>query len=157
MSVPPRLSNQQKFTLAYLYDFNTTNHSCRLQPISREAAKEFDGLYDRSNATNDIDDTSSAMLLRSIFDSLDKQKVVTNEHSASFSRSIDRLHDRELIWKNHNELYDEYYEGNTLVSHHRYSRQASWIGLTSDGESVGAELLRQHNDGRYSLSFTTLD
>jgi hypothetical protein len=71
-----------------------------------------------------------------------RRRSVSESHSASVSRSVTRLGERGFVERKR-ALYE--------------SGKSHRVTLTDDGYSVAQEILRRCRDGRYSLSFDTLD
>lgn len=154
MAVPPRLSDQQKFILAYLAEQGSP--SWPTTRVSWAVAREFEGrVTDRKE--NMADGGASPALAGIIMRSLEKQEVLTPEHRSSFSRAVSRLEDRGLIWKRRRTVEREYLEADlTRVKESRESEQSVRLGLTEEGEAAADAILQRVGDGRYALSFETL-
>jgi hypothetical protein len=73
----------------------------------------------------------------------------------SFPRTVERLDDRGLLRRV--TRYRRFQGWREKSNGERWRSYTNWVVLTEDGEAVGRELLRRHADGRYSLSFDTLD
>lgn len=183
--LPPRLSEQQQFILAYLrhselsdrkhHDamFNAGLISARTraefglrggrvgaEPLSRAVALEFDEDGERISQAPDPakerieraldrgrDDIAAAIVT---FENQpdhpnERDRYIKPVHSASISRSLTRLAEREP----------------PLIDRRRGpgSREPTTTAgsLTAAGREAGAEVLRRIHDGRYSLSFETIE
>lgn len=169
--IPARLSDQQAFILAYMRtwveerrggppgEFTTT-----VPPVdvSRAVAAEFDeggdrvgeiptpeDLHNRLEAALADGDRFRERLAREAIDEgrhlHDRPPTphLTAVHSASFSRSLDRLEDRDLV--------------DSLRGLGRDEPKRIGLRLTDEGEAVADEVLRRTRDGRYALSFETID
>lgn len=119
VKLPSRLSDRQRFVLVSLRRHDGRMYHRRL---ARNTAEEFDGFTDRQGRR--------------------PGRRMTDNHSSTFARSLDRLEDRELI--------------KTLRKPPRFSRR-EYVRLTDEGAEGAAELDRRVRDGRYALAFDTLD
>lgn len=139
MDIPPRLSDRQQFILACLADGKLSATA-----LSYRVARGFGGIHDRQQSLEEAE-PAMAQLMRAILPSLDNSEVLTATHRASFSRSVRRLSERELV----NRLYRAY------KLERGDNPNMSTVEPTEQGEAVGREIQRRHADGRYSLSFDT--
>lgn len=166
--LPPRISNQQMFILAWSRDLMTRReireigHPIPVVDVSFEAAKEFDQNGSRKGKIPTPDELKER--IAEGIDEGNELKVYLNQktldegrhlhdrppkphltavHSSSFSRSLNRLEDRGLV--------DSY------LGRGRHEPKRTGIRLTDEGREVADEILRRHRDGRYTLSFDTLD
>lgn len=130
-ALPGNLSDQQLFVLALLATQHDPDEEqpvkWRYRYLSRKAAWEFD------------DDGTRVQEL----DSYPWERL-TDDHAASFSRTIKRLEERGYVER------DRY--GGA-----RDEAQTEDVVLTDRGLRAGRESIRRHQDGRYSLSFDKLD
>lgn len=133
--IPPRLSDQQQFILAYIATRDSRGFRTTPTGVSRQLAAEFD----------DDGDRIGQRLRRST------RHRLTNSHSSSFSRSVDRLEERELV-----DGVGGSYPRKTPYSTFGH-RQPDTLRLTDAGRDAADEILRRHRDGRYSLAFDTID
>ena len=166
MDIPSRLSDQQKFILAFL----STRDSYSVRGLSRKTAEEVgDRTIDRQEKAqqagqNILPDADSpqvvSTIIKSIFSGLKEQHAITNSHSASFSRALSRLDDRGLIWVWHRTVTSTEYEYDddgleAVWEIDEPSATRARLGLTDEGQAAGAELYRRSQDGRYNLDFQT--
>jgi hypothetical protein len=166
MDIPSRLSDQQKFILAFL----STRDSYSVRGLSRKTAEEVgDRTIDRQEKAqqagqNILPDADSpqvvSTIIKSIFSGLKEQHAITNSHSASFSRALTRLDERGLIQVGRRTVtsserqYDD--DGHAAVwETHEPSATRARLWLTDEGQAAGAELYRRSQDGRYNLDFQT--
>ena len=171
--IPPRLSEQQKFTLAAAYQNETP--VANINTVSWAVAEEFDddsgerilhpdakkktpSEWADATADNDLSAEDAAMfseLGAALQESmLPDDPVLQAVHSASFSRSLRRLEDRGLLERKsiHRERIDGSLE---LVENLNEEAQATRVLLTDSGEQAAEEIQRRAADGRYNLSFET--
>jgi hypothetical protein len=174
-SIPPRLSDQQKFILALLASGDSS--ADQLTTLSWRVAEEFDDEaggdgricdpdeYTQTpeevveQATEQAETAEEAKEIAHLTMSLGAgfgpdEPILKAGHSASVSRSLRRLEDRELIRRESlsREVIDDELVNMTVLDAERHTHAR----LTDAGEKVGDEVRRQASDGRYSLSFETL-
>ena len=148
--LPPRLSDQQRFILARISESTTGKHP--MTRLSWAVAEEFDDgdrIADRQENAIEIAEESgdpgeASLLLSTIFDGFEKRRVLTEEHRKSFSRSIRRLADRELLTRY------------VYAASESRDPNTKWVEPTDEGRAAGEEIRRRHDDGRYSIRFDTL-
>jgi len=166
MNVPDRLSKQQQFILGWLTqyendtwelrvmfersgnDVGTGTPTAELSELSWAVAREFDSdetprierLFDEAEehaGEQGLDFDSEEVTAYMMIQMVDREKKdrLAATHRSSVSRTLDRLENRELILK-----------------HPQYR-----VALTAGGRKAGEKVLQHHRDGRYSLSFDTLE
>jgi hypothetical protein len=140
MELPPRLSDSQQFILACVADGHVP-----ATELSYHVAREFEGFHDRTAMLADAD-PEAIQVLSVIVSSFDSDEVLTATHRSSFSRSVRRLSERELVTR----LYRAY------KLDRGEDPNMSSVEPTEQGRAVGEELRRRHSDGRYSLRFDSV-
>lgn len=178
--LPPRLSEQQQYLLAALAD---TNGKLGYNALRERYTQEFDDDGDLVEWITDgerADDleaeiarrervglTPEWMLARRREEAATLRETPNNRTVAgytdtclaSLSRSLRRLDDRGLV--DRIVLYGWNRKRRTKQNIHEWRpRDRSYVSavqLTDEGREAGREILRRHSDGRYSLSFDTLD
>lgn len=172
--LPPRLSKQQQFILASVLGDGSTTHE-RMGPLSWAVAEEFDNVEteryidpDRERKTAEewaddafdrFEDNGAAGEFARLGSALQAsllpdEKQLKNVHSASVSRSVRRLEDRDLVERKSLSLEEvdgelqllEVYADDTRTTH---------VMLTDAGKSAAEEVQRRVDDGRRNLSFET--
>jgi len=165
--IPARLSEQQKFILAWLS--RDDDNAAFISKLSWEVAKEFDDDDETDGRILDPDEERrtrdevtdealdrfdfgnakifSATILTLQDEYLPDEPVLEDTHNASLSRSLRRLEDRGLIERSKQVFSDGAQATRPAPNQHNL------VYLTDDGCDVGGELNRRVTDGRYGLSF----
>jgi hypothetical protein len=173
--LPPRLSEQQKFILAHMVAGIEGKDWSHVARVSWDLAEEFNDhddpkprILDPDEAADSpeeilertmqmTDDLADATWLAETQAAAQRQHLpdeptLKNRHSASVSRSIRRLAERDLL------------ERKTIVYDVSEGERVELIGSdrtthifpTDEGADAGEEVRRRLGDGRYSLSFDQL-
>jgi nucleotidyltransferase/DNA polymerase involved in DNA repair len=172
--LPPRLSEQQQFLLATALGDGSTTHE-RMRRLSWAAAEEFDDVdaeriidpererktaeewadeaFDRFDDSADAGEYASlGSALQAAF--LPEEKQLRSVHSASVSRSVRRLEDRDLVERQSLRL--ERLDGELqLLEVYADDTRTTHVMLTDAGERAAEEVQRRVDDGRRKLSFAT--
>jgi hypothetical protein len=173
--LPSRLSEQQQFILASVLGDGSNTHE-RMGPLSWRVAEEFDDVDaeryidpDRARKTADdwgdkafdrFDDPPAAAKYARLGSSLQAsllpdEKQLKNGHSASVSRSVRRLENRDLVERKSLSL--EVVDGELqLLEVWADDTRTTHVILTGAGESAAEEVQRRVDDGRRNLSFETV-
>lgn len=170
MDLPPRLSDQQLFVLATIrqvmnrrLERGRLTVNVNVHGLSKQVAEEFDDGDRIHRGLTDDEHREQVRELRGrgehmMADIAEQHRRedrghagrggdhLTNAHSSSFSRALTRLEDRELLVARTSRDPRGYREP-----------KRTGVRLTDEGREVADEVLRRHRDGRYSLSFDTLD
>lgn len=137
--LPGNLSEQQLFVLAYLASITEPGKKrrwgVRYTSLSWATAEEFDDdgthIWERGYRG----DRGHGR----------KEELLRSKHTASFTRTMERLDERGYLKRK-----DRYGEtGN--------NRRTTRVFVTNKGYHAGQKVIRRHRDGRYSLSFETIE
>jgi hypothetical protein len=172
--LPPRLSDQQQFILATALGDGSATHE-RMEPLSWAVAEEFDDVDaeryidpERERKTAEefaddaferFDDTGDASKFAHLGSALQTamlpdEKQLKSVHSASVSRSVRRLEDRDLVERK--TLMLESVDGELqLLEVYADDTRTTHVILTDAGKTAAEEVQRRVDDGRRNLSFTT--
>ena len=170
--LPPRLSDQQKFILADVtyggFEWSYISH------LSWDVAEEFgEGSKDRildpeeerkssqeafEFAERLTDDPEQAEFIATTHmqmanSSLPDEAILTETHRASFSRSLKRLEDRELLERKM--VKQTVVDGERKRVEDIFSSRNSLVVLTDDGKGAAEKIKQRVDDGRYGLDFET--
>jgi hypothetical protein len=170
--IPPRLSDQQKFILA---DASSGDFQWgHIASLSWDVAEEFgEGSKDRildpdeerkssedafEYAEQLTDDPEKAEFLATTHmqmsnSSLPDDPILTETHRASFSRSLKRLEDRELLERKM--VKQTTVDGERKQVEDTFSSRNSVVVLTDEGTEAAEEIKQRVDDGRYGLNFET--
>lgn len=135
-ALPGNLSAQQLFVLALLaskaHPERDRSVMVRYTWLSWTTAEEFD-------------DNGTHIWERGYGRHGRKRTLLRSNHTSSFSRTVERLEERG------------YLERRASRPSPRGNDRTGYVAATEKGLRAGREAIQRHQDGRYSLSFETLD
>ena len=130
----PHLGDRQQFVLAFLAVEGEGGASVGREALSNAACREFDGYEQLSYVPRATRHGSRH----------GPKKKIPDSSASATTRALSTLIDRGYVTPGR-------------VSRTRRTYKWKRLSLTDDGAAVAEEILRRHNDGRYSLAFDTLD
>lgn len=140
--LPGNLSDQQLFVLAYLASITEPGKKQRwgtsFTSLSWATAEEFDDNGTSRNIWERGYGPEGPGQGR-------KREVLSPTHTASFTRTMERLDERGYLKRTD-------WHGKSTSN-----RRSIRVFVTNKGYHAGQKAIRRHQDGRYSLSFDTLD
>lgn len=149
VDIPPRLSEHQQFMLAVLAD---EDGMMNVTSLSRELARAYDNdgdrIYDRKKSREEATGLS-AQIMAATHSNLGRY-MLSPMHNQSFSQSLDRLADRDLVKRK--QYRRKCIDGEWQKIH---TGRTNKVCATDHGKEAGRELRQRHNDGRYNLTFPT--
>lgn len=172
---PPRLSEQQQFILASVLGDGSTTRK-RMGPLSWAVAEEFDDVETKRYIDPDRKRKSPEEWAEEAFERHDDpataakaarrgstlqasllpdEKQLKSAHSASVSRSVRRLEERDLVERKTLSLEEVDGELQYLEVWADDTRTTDVI-LTDAGKSAAEEVQRRVDDGRRNLTFETV-
>lgn len=141
VSIPARLSDPQLFALAVIRQRGE---------IWRGSVSETTHLGDR---TDDAGQLERHRLAASALQAAIREEFPELART-SVPRALQRLDERDLITRWRARGRDRY---TRILPEHSRGKRLRMVMLTHRGGKVAGEILRRHDDGRYSLSFETLE